>query len=280
MSQASERPSFEPGGAPVSVLLDFDGTVSRDDVGDVLLSRLVPDQAMVRHMDQLYVAGRKGSRELITWDMEVLPHDRELLLREVDGLPLDETLLDLVRALDTAGAALEIVSDGLGFHVERMLGRLGLPDLPVATNASVLGRGGAGVGFPFGHPGCLVCGTCKRERVRLHQAAGRAVVFVGDGPSDRYAAHHADVVFAKASLAAWCEVENVPYEPWQRLADVAEWLELALLDGRLPKSAEDLETWAVRARPDQETFICGPEIWGEGRTVASVPVVRAHRSAG
>ena len=48
----------------------------------------------------------------------------------------------------------------------------------MATNASVLGRGAAGVTFPFGHPGCHVCGTCKRERIRLHQAAGRAVVFV------------------------------------------------------------------------------------------------------
>jgi 2-hydroxy-3-keto-5-methylthiopentenyl-1-phosphate phosphatase len=173
--------------------------------------------------------------------------------------------VDTVRG---AGGAIEVVSDGVGFHVERMLARPGVPDLPVATNQSLLGQGAAGVSFPYGHPSCQVCGTCKRERIRAHQAADRAVVFVGDGPSDRYAAHHADIIFAKASLAGWCEVENVAYEPWERLADVAEWLELALLDGRLPATREDYPDWVAEARPEAERFICGPEVWGEGRTVA------------
>ena len=268
MTRAAAQPTFDPGGAPVSVLIDFDGTVSLDDTGDTLLARLVEDQALVRHMDDLYMSGEKGSRELIAWDMEVLPRDAAVLLREIDSLALDETLTELLAAVREAGAAAEIVSDGMGFHIERMLAGLGVTDLPVATNDSTLGQGGAGVSFPYGHPDCFVCGTCKRERIRLHRDAGRAVVFVGDGPSDRYAAHHADVIFAKTSLASWCEVENIPYEPWDRLSDVAEWLELALLDGRLPGSTEAYQDWAADARPEVETFICGPQVWGEGRTVA------------
>jgi 2-hydroxy-3-keto-5-methylthiopentenyl-1-phosphate phosphatase len=269
MSEAVAHPVFDPDGAPVSVLVDFDGTISLADVGDELLSRLVDDQELVRDMDQLYVEYRKGSRELIAWDMEVLPHDRDLLLREVDRLGVDETLVSLVDAAAGVGAAFEIVSDGLGFHIERMLAPLGLDRLPVATNASVLGEGGAGVTFPYGHSACFVCGTCKRERIRVHQAARHAVVFVGDGPSDRYAAHHADVIFAKSSLAAWCEVENIPYEPWSQLSDVTEWLEVALLDGRLPASADAFDEWTARTRPAATTFICGPEVWGEGREVAA-----------
>jgi 2,3-diketo-5-methylthio-1-phosphopentane phosphatase len=259
MSQALQQPTFDPAGAPISVLLDFDGTISLADVGDELLRTLVADQALVRHMDELYLEGSKGSRELIAWDMEVLPRDAGRLLHEVDALPLDESLRELVATVRDAGGALEVVSDGVGFHVQRMLDRAGLPDLPVATNAAVLGAGGAGVTFPYGHPSCLVCGTCKRERIWRHRAAGRAVVFVGDGPSDRYAAHHADVIFAKASLAAWCEVENVAYEPWERLSDVAEWVELALLDGRLPADPDAYAAWAARSRRSPETFICGPE---------------------
>ena len=203
---------------PVSLLIDFDGTISLQDVGDALLRDLVADQAAVRHMDQLYHEGRKGSRELTAWDMDVLPRDPAALYAVVDALPLDDSFVDLVRVVQESGAAIEVVSDGVGFHVERMLARLGLHDLPVATNAAMLGRGGDGVTFPYGHPACLVCGTCKRERIRAHQAAGRAVVFVGDGPSDRYAAHHADVIFAKWSLADWCREQGIAYEPWERLA--------------------------------------------------------------
>jgi 2,3-diketo-5-methylthio-1-phosphopentane phosphatase len=277
MSEAAQHPRFERGGAPISVLVDFDGTISLTDVGDALLSRLVSDQDEVRRMDRLYVEGRKGSRELIAWDLDVLPSDPGLLLREVEQVALDESLVELVRVVRGLGGAVEVVSDGLGFHVEPLLDRLGLSDLPVATNASELGLGGAGVRFPYGHPACHVCGTCKRERVRLHQAAGRAVVFVGDGPSDRYAANHADVVFAKASLAAWCEAQRVPFQPWERLSNVAEWLTQALRDRRLPADAADFAAWAVLARPTAARFICGPEVWGKDRTMpAQGPVGSAE----
>jgi 2,3-diketo-5-methylthio-1-phosphopentane phosphatase len=268
MSRAPLRPTFDGAPTPVSLLIDFDGTISLQDVGDALLRDLVADQAAVRRMDQLYHEGRKGSRELNAWDMDVLPRDPAALYAVVDALPLDDSFVDLVRVVQDSGAAIEVVSDGVGFHVERMLARLGLHDLPVATNAAVLGRGGDGVTFPYGHPACLVCGTCKRERIRAHQRAGRAVVFVGDGPSDRYAAHHADVIFAKWSLAGWCREQGIAYEPWERLADVAAWFEAALADGRLPADADAFDAWASGVRPEVPTFICGPEIWAEGRTTA------------
>ena len=268
MVAAQPIPTFDRDGAPISVLVDFDGTISLADVGDALLARLAPDKAEVARLDRLYDEGRVGSRELITWDMEVLPRDPSLLLREATAIHMDPTFPDLVRTVRDVGGAVEIVSDGIGFHVEPMLARIGLSDLPVATNASQLGRGGAGVSVPYGHPACLVCGTCKRERVRRHQEAGRAVVFVGDGTSDRYAAHHADMVFAKASLAAWCQAENVPYEPWSRLSEVADWIATALDDGRLPASEAAFPEWATRHRATVVAFICGPEATGTGGTAA------------
>jgi len=250
------------------VLLDFDGTISLRDVGDVLLGDLVEDQAMVHEMDRRYIEHGLGSRELIAWDMEVLPRDAETLDRAVDAIDIDASLLDLVRTVTRLGGAVEVVSDGIGFHVERMLARVGLADLPVATNATAVGRGGAGVTFPYGHPACFVCGTCKRERVRRHQEAGQVVVFVGDGASDRYAAHHADVVFAKALLATWCARSGIVYRPWERLSDVAAWLASAVSSGRLPADAAAVESWTARRRTTPVGFICGPEAWGNGRTTA------------
>jgi 2,3-diketo-5-methylthio-1-phosphopentane phosphatase len=258
---ASARPTFAQGGAPVSVLLDFDGTISLADVGDALIERFVPDAALVAEMDRRYDDGVLGSRELMAWDLDVLPRDGDLLLESAMAIPLDDTLAALVSVVRDVGAAIEVVSDGLGFHVEPMLARIGLGDLAVATNAATLGRGGAGLGFPFGHPSCLVCGTCKRERVRVHQAADRAVVFVGDGTSDRYAAHHADVVFAKAGLGVYCERTGLPFIPWARLDEVARWVHGALAEGRLPADQGAFETWAAEHRVRPEVFVCGPEAW-------------------
>jgi len=267
MARAPLVPVLPPG-APVSVLVDYDGTVSRRDIGDVLLARhaLVPREAVLAR-DADYAAGRAGSRELMQWDMEVLPRDAALLRAVAAAIPQDETFVSFAAAVRAAGAALEIVSDGLGFYVEPNLARLdpALADLPVATNANDVD--GGGMTFPYGHPACFVCGTCKRERVRAHEAGGRVVIFVGDGQSDRYGAHHADIVFAKDALLAWGRATGRDFLEWETFASIEAWFRAALADGRLPSRAEDLPAWRATHRPLRPDFICGPEAWGPGRTV-------------
>jgi len=268
MSRAPFVPVFPPG-APVSVLVDYDGTVSRRDIGDVLLAEhALVDQAVVTAKDADYDAGRSGSRDLMQWDMEVLPRDGELLRSVAAAIPQDETFVSFVRAVRRAGAAIEIVSDGLGFYVAPNLARLdpGLADLPIATNENRV-AGPEGVSFPYGHPACFVCGTCKRERVRAHEAGGRVVVFIGDGQSDRYAAHHADIVWAKDALLAWGRSTGRDFQEWERFAEIEAWFHEALADGRLPARPEDLAAWRATHRPLRPDFICGPEVWGPGRTL-------------
>ncbi len=267
MARAPLIPAFPPG-APVSVLVDYDGTVSRRDIGDVLLAEhALVDQAVVRAKDADYDAGRAGSRELMQWDMEVLPRDGELLRAVAGAITQDDTFVAFVEAVREAGAAIEVVSDGLGFYVASNLARLdpSLADLPIATNRNDVD--GGGMAFPYGHPACFVCGTCKRERVRAHEAGGRVVVFVGDGASDRYAAHHADVVWAKDSLLRWGRETGRDFLEWGRFAEIEAWFRAALEDGRLPATAADLPAWRATHRPLRPDFICGPEAWGPGQSV-------------
>jgi 2-hydroxy-3-keto-5-methylthiopentenyl-1-phosphate phosphatase len=265
MARAPHVPSLPSAGAPVSVLVDYDGTVSHQDVGDLLLERHVRDQALVRKMDRAYQDGMIGSRELMRWNMAALPHNAELLRREAAGIPQDATFVSFVAAVRAAGAAIEIVSDGLGFYVAPNLAQLdaSLADIAVATNENAL-DGPRGVSFPYGHPRCFVCGTCKRERVLAHAVGGRVVVFVGDGTSDRYAVHHADIVFAKGSLLAWGRETGRAFLAWDRFAEIEEWFRAAIADGQVPATPAELRVWRATHRPSAAGFICGPEAWGEG----------------
>jgi HAD superfamily phosphoserine phosphatase-like hydrolase len=253
-------------GAPVSFLVDYDGTISRVDIGDELLARHYPDKAEIARKDAQYDAGEVGSRELMRWDMDVLPHDAELLRGEAAAMPHDTSFPAFVQSVRDRGALVEVVSDGLGFYVRSNLAALGLTDVPVATNEITVTNGGAGMSFLYGHPACFVCGTCKRERVRLHQAGGRIVVFIGDGMSDRYAAAHADVTFATGALVRICMNEGWPFYEWRDFADVRAQVDAMFEDGRLPRSLADIAHWrAAHAQPPRP-FICGPEVWGVGRT--------------
>lgn len=268
MPAADHRPTFAPDGLPLSVLVDYDGTISRVDIGDLLLTRHATDREALERLDAAYDAGTIGSRELMRWDMDVLPDPPDALRMEAEAVEQDPGFVSIVRTVRAAGGVVEIVSDGLGFYIESNLRRLGLDDVPVATNRNQLRGGGAGMEFPYGHPACFVCGTCKRERVLAHQGAGRVVVFVGDGPSDRYAMHHADIVFATGTLLAWCRTAGYPATAWTELQEVADWLAGALRDGLLPQRTVDVPAWrAARRDPGRPPFLCGPEIWGDGRTV-------------
>jgi 2-hydroxy-3-keto-5-methylthiopentenyl-1-phosphate phosphatase len=267
MARAALIPEFPPDGAPVSVLVDYDGTISRRDVGDELMATFFADAATLAEKDREYDEGRAGSRELMLWDISVLPTERNALVEAAAAVPHDETFVGFVDACRERAVAVEVVSDGFGFHVEPNLALLGLADLPIATNETRLDAGRREMRFPYGHPSCFVCGTCKRERVRIHQAARRAVVFVGDGTSDRFAAAHADLVFAKHRLAELCDAEAWPYRRWDTFADVTASLVEAFDDGRLPDSAADFAQWRATHAPAPRAFICGPEVWGPGRTV-------------
>ena len=177
------------------------------------------------------------------------------------------------------GALVEVVSDGLGFYIAvesrgaRRLGRVRrnqrqpgrerrrghVVSRSATRRASCAGRASAS-GF-----------GCTRRRARV-------VVFIGDGTSDRYGAAHADLVFAKEGLARICDAEGWPFIGWDSFVDVSAEVERAFADGRLPASAEDLPRWRANYGHGPRPFICGPEVWGPGRTTPG-PVAAPDRRA-
>lgn len=287
-------PGTRAGSAPVSFLIDFDGTISLTDISDAILARHAPG-AEWKERDLLYDAGLIGSRDLLAWDVTLLPDNEAVLSETATEQPLDPTFPAFVEVARRWGAAVEVVSDGFGWYVSSALRRLGLEDLPVARAETVFGTGTdhPEISFPAGHPACFVCGTCKRERVREHHRRGNVVVFIGDGMSDRYGAAHAEVIFAKGRLARLCDDEGWAYTPWTTFAEITRWTEGAFASGTLPPSEAQLATarrnlvasrWpgeSVAVHPEERHFVCGPEVWGPGRHDPPAPEEgRGPRSTG
>jgi 2-hydroxy-3-keto-5-methylthiopentenyl-1-phosphate phosphatase len=235
--------------SPLVVLVDFDGTIARMDVSDEVMRRHASLDEWAP-LEAAYLTGAIGSRTLLTEQAGLLRGETERIATTADDAELDPTFRPFVDDLLARGATVEVVSDGFGFFVRPALARLGLDDLPVFTARTSFGPDRVAISFPDGHPRCHVCGTCKRERILVHQRAGRYTVFIGDGFSDLYAAAHADLVFAKDHLEVMCAERGWPYRQWATFADVRETV-LPLLDTGPPQP---------RLRP----FVCGPEVWPVG----------------
>jgi 2-hydroxy-3-keto-5-methylthiopentenyl-1-phosphate phosphatase len=190
-------------------------------------------------------------------EMGLVDAPAEALLATAAAQPHDPGFVPFVQHARAAGVVVEVVSDGFGFFIEPALAALGVGDLPVITARTVLAGRRASITFPNGHPTCLVCGTCKRNRVLAHQAIGRAVVFIGDGESDRYAAGYSDVVWAKRSLVRICLEAGWAFNRWTEFSEIDAWL------------GQTVAAWhedpTTLEGPVARPFFCGPEVWGEGQ---------------
>jgi 2-hydroxy-3-keto-5-methylthiopentenyl-1-phosphate phosphatase len=252
--QAAPVRPVRSGDAPLAILLDYDGTVAQTDVGDMVMAEHVTTEW--EPIVAAYDEGRIGSRKTMEAELALLRATEGELMATAGAQPHDPGVLPLVRRAATVGIPVEIVSDGFGFYIPAAMASLGLADVPILAASTTFEGDRAVIEFPNGHSSCFVCGTCKRQRVLAHQAAGRAVVFVGDGESDRYAAGYADVVFAKRSLVRICIEAGWPFQRWTEFSEIDAWL------------ASTLEAWRADPRslprPVARPFFCGPEAWGQG----------------
>ena len=248
-------PPLGPGDPPLAILVDYDGTIATTDVSDSLLAEFVTAD-WEAHVAE-YDAGLVGSRRLMEWEIGLIRADPAALRAKAAEQPHDPGVAPFVARARAAGVPVEVVSDGFGFFIPAALESLGVSDLPVVTASTTFRGDRAQIEFPHGNLTCFVCGTCKRNRVLAHQAAGRSVVFVGDGPSDRYAAGYSDVVFAKHALVQICIDAGWPFERWTEFSEIERWLER-----RLAAFAADP---ASLPGPRQRPLFCGAEVWGPGR---------------
>lgn len=257
MAPAAPPPPLRPGDVPLAILVDYDGTIAQTDVSDALMAEYVDAEWEAKTAE--YDAGWTGSRRLTIWEVGLITTPADALRELAAVQPHDADFAPFVRRARAAGIPVEVVSDGFGFFIPAALERLGVGDLPVVSADTTFPPGERPqIAFPNGHPRCFVCGTCKRQRVLSHQAAGRAVVFIGDGASDRYAAGYSDVVFAKDALVQLCLESGWPFRRWTTFREIDGWLA-----GTIAAWRADPATPLV-PRPERKPFFCGPEAWGEG----------------
>lgn len=206
-----------------AVLTDFDGTITRTDVGEAILDEFAPAEWW--EIEEQHRARAIGTRESMARQFALVRTPKEEMLRFVDRIAeIDESFRDFVAFCRRRGFVLEIVSEGLDFYIRHLLRKWDV-DLPVRTNRVIFESGSVRIEYPWADATCTLCGTCKLLRLFQLRASGYRTAYVGDGHSDLCPAIEADLVFAKAELAALCLTEEIEFVPFDRFSDVQRRLE-------------------------------------------------------
>ena len=218
----------------VKLFLDFDNTITKGDVLDLVIERYSVTQRW-REWEAEWRAGRMTTAECLRRQVGDLRVTADELIRFTDAIEIDKAFAPLVSWARAETIETAIVSDNFGLVIEAMLRRRKLPLIPIYANRLTFELDRPQASFPLRDLACARCAHCKAQHLR--GSSGHVRVFVGDGLSDICPALIADVLFAKDSLAAELQSMGIRFHPFDSLADVLGRLQrTASVDALIPAS--------------------------------------------
>ncbi len=218
---------------PIHIFSDFDGTISQRDLGDKLFvdfgdfdgcyPRLVSGEWTVTEYWRAVCASLSPDVTLGSIRTWALEH------------PADPYFPAFVAFCRECAIPLTVVSDGFDAYIKPVLEREGAGDIPVFCNhlsiRDTQHKSTATPVFWGANESCqCMCGSCKRNALLQSAAPEALIVYIGDGYSGFCAAEHADIIFAKQALAAYCNRNRIPHYPYSTFGDI-----LTIMRGILQK---------------------------------------------
>lgn len=200
------------------ILVDFDGTITARDADFVIADAARGPDAARSVYGPLAAAYERLEISLAAYFegyLAGLGLGAAEIAAHIGVVPCRPGFPALVAACEARGWELRVVSEGLDAYIRPMLVTLGVGHLALSCNRLVDVGDGPRVLPPVDGEPCQRCLNCKGAHVRRAHAAGQRVVMVGNGASDLCAAHEADLVFARDTLATLCDAEVVPYVVWE-----------------------------------------------------------------
>jgi 2,3-diketo-5-methylthio-1-phosphopentane phosphatase len=208
-----------------TLVVDFDGTITEDDLLDEIAQRF-GDPSVYQEVEDGLHAGTVTLRECITREFEPVTAPLDEVVRWIlERARIRPGFGELVGLARRRGWRVVILSSGFHELIEPVLEGEGVDaELranrvdPRPTGWRVLWRD---------ETVCAECGeACKRAAL----PADGEIVYIGDGISDRCAALASDRVFATKGLARYLDSVGAPYESFRDFFDVAAALRVSCVD--------------------------------------------------
>lgn len=203
------------------VFTDFDGTISRKDVGDAMFEYF-GDISACNDSFASFLRGEITAQQC--WREgcgSMRPLSRNEFLEFALGHTVDPAFSSFVDYCASRTIPVHIVSDGFDAYIDPILEREGLQHLSRFTNhLDIRDDGSVSPAFPHTDAECNRCANCKRNHLLTLSSDNNVIVYVGDGISDRCPVQYADIVFAKDSLVSFCETHNITFHRFGSFDDV------------------------------------------------------------
>lgn len=214
----------------IRIFIDFDGTITKQDVGDSMFLKF-GGEICKDILDKFY-SEQYNAIECYQLECKACGQvDIDILNSFIDNQEIDESFLTFIQYCQQKGYECNIVSDGMDYYIDRILKRFKLDTLKVFSNKLELQRVNSlskvffKPSFPFTDEECKRCACCKRNLIVTISGEQDIIVYIGDGYSDRCPVRYADVIFAKDALLKYCKQQKIPCFEYKTFQDIMKQLD-------------------------------------------------------
>jgi 2-hydroxy-3-keto-5-methylthiopentenyl-1-phosphate phosphatase len=194
----------------VEIFCDFDGTITKGDLIDILLEELADPEW--REIEERWVSGKISAQECMATQVPLIRGGWKAILRVLESIEVDPTFAKFARWCKQKSIPLVIGSDSLDKVIHHILRREGITVDNVFANHLVEDTDGSlRLTFPD-KTQVQRCdsGICKCRLIDNGPNKPTKIV-IGDGRSDFCWANEADLVFAKSQLLTYCQSYRMNY---------------------------------------------------------------------
>jgi len=204
------------------VQCDFDGTITEEDVGFMLLDTFA--QGDWRQVLEEYREGRIPVGHFNSKVFGMVKADKQRLLKAIEGkVTIRAGFHELVAYCSRKGFRFVIVSNGLDFYIQSILRDLGTRNIEVFAAQTRFLPEGLQVQY-IGSEGSPLDDGFKEAYVNSFLKSGYRVIYVGNGTSDISPAERCQHVFATDELLAHCRKTNLDCSAFTDFSDVVKGL--------------------------------------------------------
>jgi 2-hydroxy-3-keto-5-methylthiopentenyl-1-phosphate phosphatase len=202
---------------------DFDGTITEGDISFALLDAFAHGdwrQWLEQYQQNKISVGEFNTR---AFAMVTAPKS-DMLTIALQQAKLRPGLRELADYCRTRGFRFVVVSNGLDFYIKAILEEAGLKGVEVYAATTRFYRGGVKVQY-IAPDGTMLASNFKEAYAREFLKQGYRLTYVGNGPSDIFAAVYAHNIFATEGLLNYCREMELQHIPFNDLNDVVAGLE-------------------------------------------------------
>ncbi|HAB51568.1 MAG: 2-hydroxy-3-keto-5-methylthiopentenyl-1-phosphate phosphatase [Ignavibacteria bacterium RIFOXYB2_FULL_35_12] len=218
------------------VFVDFDGTITKVDVGEAIFrafGNAVETNIIVADL----LSGKITAR--MCWELlfaTIKNINLAKLNNFIDQMNIDPTFNQFHKYCLENEIELFVLSDGFDYYIKRIFKKAKLNNLNIFANSLIINDKNEMIpAFPYFDIDCQTSANCKRNHILNNSGDEEFTVYIGDGNSDKYSTQFCDFIFAKDDLLKFCEKERITFFPFNNFEDVITRLDLLKSKKRLKK---------------------------------------------